>query len=189
MKDLVVFIGESGSGKNFLIDHLLQEFPNDFHVVPQVSTRPMRAGEKEGHPYHFVDKSEFFDEIKDGAIIEWQNFNGWYYGTRKKDLVKNKINILSANPAAARTLLKNPKLNTHVVYVKCEDKIRLIRSLEREKYPNVREILRRYDADLKDFKFFDFNYYTLINNNFDDISKIVKIVQRELIRRRTKKDN
>ena len=180
MKDLIVFIGESGSGKNFIIDHLLMLYPNDFHVIPQVSSRPQRTGEKEGHPYHFVSREEFLQEIDSGKLAEWQNFNGWYYGTRYEDLVYSQINVLSANPAAARALLKNPNLNTQIVYVRCDDRERLIRSLQREKYPDIKEILRRYDSDLKDFKYLDFNYYILVNNNTRDLYKSEQIIKREL---------
>lgn len=189
MKDLLVFIGESGSGKNFLIDHLMYIFSNEFHTVSQVSTRPMREGEREGHPYHFVDVSTFLKETVEGNILEWQRFNGWYYGTREQDLVEDKINVLSANPAAARILLNHPDLNTQIVYVKCDDKIRLIRSLEREEKPDIQEIFRRYNSDLEDFKSLDFPVHILINNHIQDLQAFEKIVKQELRYRRTKVDN
>ena len=186
-KDVVVFIGKSGCGKNFLIDHMHYIFGEQtFHIVPQTSTRPMRQGEKEGHPYHFVNKTEFFNLIQDKKIIEYAAFNGWYYGTNINDLEDDKINILSANPAAARSLLKNPNLNTHVVLIECDDKKRIIRSLEREKYPDIREVFRRYDSDEKDFKFLDFPYYNFVNNDIKDLEEFERLVKSQL---RAKKEN
>lgn len=191
MKNLIVFIGESGSGKNFLIEHLNYHFPRDFHVVPQVTTRPMREGESEGNPYHFVKRYQFLDMLYKHELLEWKTFKDWYYGTAKNDLVDNKINILSANPAAARELLHNPDLNTHIVYIHCNDKQRLIRSLEREANPDIPEIFRRYEADLKDFApdKLDFGFYYIENNNMQDIYKFEKIVERELKRFWAKVDN
>lgn len=189
MKDLVVFIGESGSGKNFLIDQLIYRYP-EIHVAPQTSTRPMREGEWQGHPYNFISKEQFLQEIKDKTMAEFTNFNGWYYGTRIEDLKEDTLNVLSANPAAARTLLKNPELNVHIVRVFTEDKIRLIRSLEREKYPDVREILRRYDADKKDFAFLDVNYYTVNNNHESNVKTFIELADKQMKRwHETKKDN
>lgn len=191
MKDLIAFIGESGSGKNFLIEHLNYHFPDSFHVVPQVTTRPMREGESQGNPYHFVEKYEFLDMLYKHELIEWKTFKDWYYGTAKQDLKENTINLLSANPAAVKELLNTPDLNTHVVYVHCNDKQRLIRCLEREINPDIKEIFRRYEADLKDFSpdKLNFGFYYIENNNISDVYKFEKIVERELKHFRTKVDN
>ena len=184
MKNLIVFIGESGSGKNFLIEHLNYHFPNDFHIVPQVTTRPMREGESEGSPYHFVDINDFLHMHYIGEMMEYTVFNEWYYGTRYKDLVYDKINLLSASPSAAKRILANKFINTHIIYVHCNDKQRLIRSLQREINPDIQEIFRRYEADLKDFMpdKLDFGFYYIENNNMQDIDKFEKIVKRELKR-------
>lgn len=187
MKDLIVFIGESGSGKNFLLEHLAYIFPQDFHIVPQCTTRPMRMGEEEGNPYHFITKDEFLKKIPND-ILEFKIFNNWYYGTCASDLVEDKINILSANPAAARDLAEAPGINTQVVYVHCNAKTRLIRQLEREIYPDIEEILRRYWSDKKDYEHIE-NCYYIENNNLKDLKLFETIVKRELEHRRTKMDN
>lgn len=191
MRNLIVFIGESGSGKNFLIEHLRFRFPNDFHVVPQVTTRPMREGESEGNPYRFVNTNDFLHSVYAGEMMEWTTFKDWYYGTRFEDLMYSKINLLSANPSAVKRLQRNSLINVQVIYVHCNDKQRLIRCLERETNPDIQEIFRRYNADLNDFKAenLNFNFYYIENNNMQDIYKFEKIVKRELKHFRTEVDN
>ena len=180
-KRIIAIIGEAGSGKDSLIEKLIKS-KELFHKIIPCTTRPLRENEIDGVQYHFISMNEFwkYATSKHDYIIDQTCFNGWYYGTRYEDLVYSQINILSANPAAARTLLKNPNLNTQIVYVRCDDRERLIRSLQREKYPDIKEILRRYDSDLKDFKYLDFNYYILVNNNTRDLYKSEQIIKREL---------
>ena len=63
---LLIIGGPSGSGKNFLIAEACRLFAqqrNDyekfFMALPQVSTRKMREGEKQGDPYTFMKDKEF----------------------------------------------------------------------------------------------------------------------------------
>ena len=61
------------------------------------------------------------------------------------------------------------------VYIYATDKMRLLRSLSREKNPNCHEICRRFLADEKDFDDINFAYITF-NNNFDSLIDITKLL-------------
>ncbi len=60
-------------------------------------------------------------------------------------------------------LLKDNRLQVYPVYIACEDKLRLQRSLTREDHPNCEEICRRFLTDLKDFQNIPFDYITHYN--------------------------
>jgi guanylate kinase len=45
------------------------------------TTRPPRAGEKNGVHYHFIDPEEFRKGIESGRWAEWARVHGNYYGT------------------------------------------------------------------------------------------------------------
>ena len=64
--------------------------------------------------------------------------------------------------------MKCKNVEVHVYYIDASSKNRLIRQLEREKDPNVSEILRRYCADENDFSHLDFPYKKKINDTLDD---------------------
>lgn len=70
----------SGAGKTSLVAALLQHDPR---LVLSVShtTRPSRAGEKEGKDYFFVQKSEFDSLIDQEKMLEYASVYGELYGT------------------------------------------------------------------------------------------------------------
>lgn len=77
---LIVISGPSGAGKGTLIravtpcfDHLL--------VSVSATTRPRRAGEREGRDYRFMSRAEFLKRVEDGQFLEWAEFDGHLYGT------------------------------------------------------------------------------------------------------------
>ena len=49
-------------------------------VIPY-TTRKKRTGEEDGECYKFIKKSTFEKLILDNKLIEWDYFNGNYYGT------------------------------------------------------------------------------------------------------------
>lgn len=77
---LFVISAPSGTGKTTLCRMLLEEFRSIEYSV-SVTTRMPREGEVDGVDYHFVPVETFEQMIKDGALVEWANVHGNYYGT------------------------------------------------------------------------------------------------------------
>ena len=102
-------------------------------------------------------------------MIDWQSFNNWLYGTELKSLDENKINVGVFSPSAIRTLIKKENCNVFVVWVRTTDKERLLRQLNREENPDVREIVRRATTDYKDFDNIDFDYFEIKNEKSTDL--------------------
>jgi len=77
---VLVISAPSGAGKTTLCRRLLQEDRGiDFSV--SFTTRPARAGEREGVDYHFVDRAEFERRRDGGEFVEWAVVGGHLYGT------------------------------------------------------------------------------------------------------------
>jgi len=66
---LVVLTGPSGAGKDSLLARLKSKDPSSY-IVANVTTRPPRAGEKEGVDYHFVSKADFERLLREGELLE-----------------------------------------------------------------------------------------------------------------------
>lgn len=84
---LIVLSGPSGVGKDAaLIKMKMQGCP--FHYVVTVTTRPPRAGEKEGVDYHFLSVEEFQQMREGGQLLEWAEVYGNYYGVPREEVVR-----------------------------------------------------------------------------------------------------
>lgn len=83
---IFVISGPSGSGKTTLLAKLLHDKKIGRILVKScsVTTRPRRAGERQGRDYFFVGKNEFNRLLKAKKILEWTRYLGYYYGTPKE---------------------------------------------------------------------------------------------------------
>lgn len=151
-KIIVALIGKAGSGKDTILNRICLQFPN-YHKIVSCTTRPMRENEKDGEDYHFLSQEEFTKKLLDGDLLEATEFNDWFYGTLKSDLVDCGINIGVFNPEGYERLTEFYNEDIYVIgfYIKCNDKERLLRQLNREESPDVDEIVRRYKTDKLDF--------------------------------------
>jgi len=77
---LVVLAGPSGVGKTSVIALVRARLP-DLFVSVSVTTRPPRAGEREGEHYHFVDEDTFDGLLAAGRLLEHAEYAGNRYGT------------------------------------------------------------------------------------------------------------
>ena len=151
MKTIIAIMGKAGAGKTAILEALCAEYP-EYHKIVSCTTRPMRDNEKEEEDYHFLSTSQFIEKIMNGDMLEATEFNGWHYGTMKSSLIEG-INIGVFNPEGYDCLTQIPMKDVKIIgiYIRCNDKERLIRQLNREFEPNVKEIIRRYQTDEDDF--------------------------------------
>jgi len=76
----LIFSGPSGVGKSTLVTQLRKRLP-DLHYSISATTRPPRAGERDGAHYFFVDQERFEQMIGAGELLEHAYFAGNHYGT------------------------------------------------------------------------------------------------------------
>lgn len=171
IKVLALF-GESGSGKDTIQTWLLENIPNT-HKPITYTTRPARAYEINGRDYYFISNDKFKELKNNNKILEsfYVKDRDWYYGSSIDEFQKDKINIIILTPTGIHNILNHKQLEILPVYIKAPDKIRLLRSLNREEDPDCSEICRRFLSDEEDFKNINFLYetYDNISNNYENI--------------------
>lgn len=86
MANLFVISGSSGVGKGTIIKAFLDKHPN-FKLSISCTTRAPRNGETHGKNYFFLTQEDFKQCIQNDEFIEWAEFSGNFYGT-KKDFVE-----------------------------------------------------------------------------------------------------
>ena len=83
---VLVVVGPSGVGKDTLMQKVFDKYPGHFKKGVTNTSRKMRPGEKEGYNYYYVSLEEFLKLIDEGALVEFNFYNGNYYGLSKKEL-------------------------------------------------------------------------------------------------------
>ena len=174
MYKMVLFMGKAGAGKDSLMKEVLKLLTekksiSEIHEIVSCTSRPMREGEANGITYYYYHPNDFAMKIMNDEMLEFTNFNNWWYGTSYESVRSDGIiNIGVFNPAGVRQLLDRPDCEVTVYWVTASDKQRLYRQLGREENPDVKEIIRRFSADEEDFADIDFEYTEVINETFDD---------------------
>ncbi len=89
MAKLFVISGSSGVGKGTVINKFLS-LHSDFKLSISCTTRKKRDGEQEGINYYYLSNEDFQKSVKNNEFLEWAEFSGNYYGT-KKDFVEKYL--------------------------------------------------------------------------------------------------
>ena len=174
MYKIVVFMGKAGAGKDSTMQQALKllaekNIISEVHEIVSCTSRPIRENEAHGVNYYYYHPDDFAMKIINDEMLEFTNFNNWWYGT-SYDSVRSDgiVNIGVFNPSGVRQLLDRPDCNVTVYWVTTSDKQRLYRQLSREENPDVKEIIRRFNADEEDFADIDFDYTEVVNETFTD---------------------
>ena len=94
---VVILTGASSVGKGRIRDLLLKDEDMKLMFSISMTTRPPKEGEVDGKDYYFVTFKSFAEAIKNRELLEYTEFNGYYYGTPKNQidfLVEHGKNVL-----------------------------------------------------------------------------------------------
>lgn len=80
MTRLIIVAAPSGAGKSSFVDRICKDEPRLVDVITY-TTREMRTGERQGWPYHFIDKEDFERKVSEGFFVEWARVHTNLYGT------------------------------------------------------------------------------------------------------------
>ena len=88
------------------------------------------------------------------------------------------VNIGIFDPDRIRDIIENEKdIDLKVVCIMASDKARLMRQLNREKEPDVDEIVRRYQAEKKEWEKAIFDIYPVFNETAEDYLISIATIQ------------
>jgi len=106
---LFVVSGPSGSGKETVLSRLLSDVEGLTRIVTY-ATRPMRPGEAEGKPYHFISDAQFDHHLKTGEIFEHETVYGSFrYGSPRRALTASgdRDFLMELDPNGYRRMKKS----------------------------------------------------------------------------------
>lgn len=191
---ILVILGESSSGKDFLLKQLVKS--RGYTKAVSYTTRSIRPQEIDGVDYHFVTNEEFLQRFDNGEIFERTeyvtNVGTWLYGYGVDSIDVDKKTACIANPHGVDQLIEYYGAdNITLVRIICSTDERIIRYCDRLGFienmtiEQKAEMADRLLRDIDDFYEFDkeverrydntwtYNGCDLIiidNNTLDDIS-------------------
>ena len=181
MYKIIALMGKAGSGKDTILHELIAANPN-LHEVISCTTRPRREGEVDGVNYFYLTPEQFGDKVLHDEMLEATCFRDWFYGTSYDSLRSDAINVGVFNPTGVDSLMSRPDVEVTVFYVIASDKTRLLRQLNREDNPDVKEIIRRFSTDEADFADIDWPCIEIQNETKEDLAAGLKVILSSLER-------
>jgi len=183
---IFIISGPSGAGEDSVIEGLQKHF--EIERVVTSTTRPMRPGESQGKPYHFLSREEFEKKIKNNELAEWaEEYNNNLYGVTKKELERvansGRIGIWKIEYKGVMSVKeKFPEIKS--IYI-APPSLEVLRERIRRRNPDISEeyIRERMDYTREWIKHEDIYDYKVVNEEGkleETIEKVAEIIKSQL---------
>mgnify|MGYP001343285252 CR=1 FL=1 len=157
MPEIAFLMGKSSSGKDNIFKALVGDKELNLKTVIMYTTRPMRAGEKEGVEYYYVDNEKALELEAADKVIEMRTYNTvygeWKYFTVDDGQIRlgsgDKYIVIGTIEAYNKFCAYFGKEAILPIYIEVDDGIRLMRAINREQkqeVPQYEEMCRRFLA-------------------------------------------
>jgi hypothetical protein len=134
-KTIFCILGETGSGKDSLVEYTLKNFNLDLKPVVSYTDRPIRPGEQQGKEHIFLSKDKmtaFLDSYKkDIAAYTQIGENGYRYCATTTTIDKSDIYIIDPNGLKEFKERTDDRYNLVAIYIDCPLKERKKRTQKR----------------------------------------------------------
>ena len=154
-------MGKSSTGKDSFYKKLMSDETLGLKKIVMYTTRPIRAQEKNGEEYFFVNDETLVRLEAAGKVIERRSYDTihgvWHYFTvcdEQIDLEKNDYVVIGTLESFVASKKYFGEDVLVPIYIEVDDGVRLQRALDRERAqdkPKYKEMCRRYLADSDDF--------------------------------------
>ena len=188
---IIIISAPSGSGKSTLVKQLLASVPQLVFSVSH-TTRPKRAGERNGQSYFFVSPARFKRMVAAGDFVEWANVFGNFYGTSWKQI--------HAAHAAGKDVLLDIDVQGHQqvrrrlpegvsVFILPPSFPELARRLRRRQSDDPDVIRRRLHAARAEMRRWTEYDYLVVNDHLDRATRaLTAVVEAAGFRRKNQQD-
>jgi guanylate kinase len=150
----VVISGPSGAGKTTVCRRLIAQYGYERSI--SATTRPPRAGERDGVDYHFMTRERFLEGVRRGEFLEHSEHFDNLYGTPKapveRALQQGRTIILEIDINGAQQVMERlPEQGRFCIFLTAPDareQERRLRSRHTEGEAAVRTRLQRAEMEM-----------------------------------------
>ena len=150
----VVLSGPSGAGKTTVCRRLIAQYGYERSI--SATTRPPRAGERDGVDYHFMTRERFLEGVRRGEFLEHSEHFDNLYGTPKapveRALQQGRTIILEIDINGAQQVMERlPEQGRFCIFLTAPDareQERRLRSRHTEGEAAVRTRLQRAEMEI-----------------------------------------
>ena len=179
-KKLFVISGSSGVGKGTVINMLLSRH-SDIKLSVSYTTRNPRPNEVDGVNYFYITKDSFMRAVANSEILEWAEFSGNCYGTKKSfvmDSLANGEHVLLEIDTQGALQIKKQMPEAILIFIAPPSYDELVSRLRGRKTESEEAIQKRLDfveLEKENSKYFD---YVIVNDTVENaVSQIEKIIE------------
>ncbi|MEI8128778.1 MAG: guanylate kinase [bacterium] len=179
-KKLFVISGSSGVGKGTVIGGFLKRNP-EFKLSISYTTREKREGEVEGVNYFYVSKEEFLNSVKNNEFLEWAEFSGNYYGTKREFVQKclrENINLILEIETQGALQVKDKMSESVLIFIVPPSYQDLEFRLRNRKTESEEAITKRLDFvkfEIQNSERFDYRIVNdKVENTIFELERIIK---------------
>lgn len=180
MTKLFVISGSSGVGKGTVIKEFLNKHP-EFRLSISCTTRGKREGEVHGVNYFFLSPNEFKECISNDEFLEWAEFSGNHYGTKKafvEDCLNNGENLILEIDTKGALNVKKIMPEAELIFIappSVEELEARLRGRHTETEEAIQKRLASIKLEIENSKQFD---YRVVN---DTVENAVKELEKIMI--------
>ena len=179
MTKLFVISGSSGVGKGTVIKEFLNKHP-EFRLSISCTTRGKREGEEHGVNYFFLTPEEFKECISKDEFLEWAEFSGNHYGTRKafvEGCLKNGENLILEIDTKGALNVKKIMPEAELIFIappSIEELEARLRGRHTESEEAIQKRLASIKLEIENSKHFD---YKVVNDKVENaVRELEKIM-------------
>ena len=179
-KKLYVISGSSGVGKGSVLKGFLARNP-EFTLSISCTTRKPREGEVDGVNYFFLTVEEFRKCIEDEKFLEWAEFAGNFYGTKKKyiqECLNDGKNVILEIDTKGALQVKKSMPEAVLIFIcppSFEELEERLRGRHTEDEATIQKRLGEAKVELQRAESFD---YKIVNDDLDKaILKLEEVIK------------
>jgi guanylate kinase len=181
---LIVITGPSGVGKSTIVRRVLRKTGAAYSV--SVTTRPPRAGEREGVDYRFVDRAAFEKMVRQRQLLEHAEVFGQAYGTPaepvRRAIGQGRSIILEIDVQGGLQVRRRMPQATFILILPPgeEELKRRLRGRGTEAAAAVRRRLAQARREIETARRSGAYTFTVVNDNLDGaVRRVVEILRQE----------